>query len=88
MDKARLREDFDKYLTGASSDPPLREQSPAPGQMTKAAEPDEDDLALKIESEIDSDPTFQAAITGCRWRLRTASNWRRRRFCAKRRDGS
>ena len=24
----------------------------------------------------------------CRWRLRTASNWRRGRFWAKRRDGS
>lgn len=64
VDKARLREDFDKYLTGKSAEPPLQEQSPATGQMTKGAEPDEDELALKIESELDEDPTFQGAITG------------------------
>jgi len=64
VDKARLREDFDKYLTGVSSEPPLRDSPSHSGRVTKAAEPDEEDLALKIEAELESDPTFQGTITG------------------------
>lgn len=60
----QLRADFDLYLAGKGAEPPLKEQSPPKAQVSKGVVPDEDDLAVKIESEIESDPTFQETMAG------------------------
>jgi hypothetical protein len=61
----QLRSDFDQWLAGQAIEPPVRDQSPprtATGQVTKGAEPDLDDLAAKIESEIDLDTDFEQTM--------------------------
>lgn len=60
----QLRSDFDRYLCGQTSEPPIQPQSPIQGQVTKGSEPDEDDLALKIEAEIESDADFEQTMAG------------------------
>lgn len=64
VNTAQLRADFDAYFTGKSSEPPLKEQSPPKGQVSKGALPAEDELAAKIEAEIELDPTFQETMAG------------------------
>lgn len=60
----QLRSDFDLFLSGKVPEPPIKEQSPAKGQVAKGTEPDEDDLAAKIEAEIELDPNFEQTMAG------------------------
>lgn len=64
IDAARLRADFDLFLAGKVSEPPLKEQSPPKGQVSRGVVPDVDDLAAKIEAEIQLDPTFEQTMAG------------------------
>lgn len=61
----QLRRDFDEWLTGGSTVPPIKDSSPGPGGLTtRGVAPDEDDLAARIESEIELDEDFEKTIAG------------------------
>jgi hypothetical protein len=64
VDTNRLRDDFDRWLSGQSTEPPLRLDMPATAAVTRASEPDEDELATLIEAEFPLDEEFEATIAG------------------------
>jgi hypothetical protein len=64
IDVDQYRQDFDAWFAGTSPQPPLVDSKPAAAIGLKNAEPDEEDLALKIEAELPNDPTFEMTIAG------------------------
>jgi hypothetical protein len=63
----QVRADFDRWLAGQASEPPVKDQAPPStptGQVTKGAVPDIDDLATKIEAEIEVDTDFEQTMAG------------------------
>lgn len=65
VDEQLLRQDFDAWFRGDSAEPPLT-VGPAASRtyVTRAVEPDEDDLATSIEAELDNDEHFQEVFGG------------------------
>jgi hypothetical protein len=60
-----LRADFDKWFDGQAGTPPVSLASPPRDQITtRATEPDEDELATRIEAELDDDERFQEVMAG------------------------
>jgi len=64
VDESKLRREFDDWFDGKNPGPPVPDTTPPPAAVTRDAEPDEDELAAKIESELDNDPRFQEVLAG------------------------
>jgi hypothetical protein len=61
----KLREEFDEWFAGTAAEPPVTLGAPrSTGYKTRAAVPDEDDLAAGIEAELDNDERFQEVMAG------------------------
>lgn len=61
----KLREEFDDWFAGTAAEPPVTLGAPrSTSYKTRAAVPDEDDLAASIEAELDNDERFQAVMAG------------------------
>jgi hypothetical protein len=61
----KLREEFDRWFAGTAAEPPVTLGVPrSTSYKTRAAVPDEDDLAASIEAELDNDERFQEVMAG------------------------
>lgn len=60
-----LRKEFDEWFAGTAAEPPVTLGAPrSASYKTRAAVPDEDDLAASIEAELDNDERFQQVMAG------------------------
>ncbi len=65
INRAALKADFDRWFEGAEPTPPVSDrQGEGLRTTTRAAEPDEEDLALKIEAELETDEQFERTLAG------------------------
>jgi hypothetical protein len=65
VDAEQLRRDYDRWFADAAAQPPIPDSGggpPIPG--LRGSEPDVDELALKIEAELEDDAGFQQTMAG------------------------
>lgn len=71
IDEVRLRQAFDAWFAGTSTNLPVADECPADGQIAvrrgmRGTGADAEDLAYEIASGLDTDPSFQEAIRALR----------------------
>jgi hypothetical protein len=67
INTAQVRNDFDEWFAGHAATPPVRLDSPSSSTLaTRGVEPDEEELAVEIEVQIETDPDteFEATLAG------------------------
>jgi hypothetical protein len=64
LNKQRFRQEMDDWLNGRTPVPPIIDQPPPTGAVTRDIGVDEAELAQEIHSEFETDPTFEATIAG------------------------